>query len=104
MRNRLYCMPDVPALDEKCGVAPEQQLVDEEPILPQTNLMGEQVAMRGALISWLSISWWCAEGVTGNTGVVKVNPPVVKWAEQADGNLQPANLPSLSAGNLADGE
>jgi hypothetical protein len=97
-------MPDVRALNEKCGVALKQKLVNQQAIVPQSNLVGEQVAVCRVLISRLTISRRRAKAIAGDAGVVKVNPSVVKRAKQTDGNLHPADLMPLSGGYLTNGQ
>ena len=72
-------MLEVRTLNDKCRAPCELQLVNEKTATGRSNLMGEQVAMRIP-----PATWWRNEGIVCHPCVVQVNPPVVKWAKQAN--------------------
>jgi hypothetical protein len=50
-------MPEIRTLDQESRIVLEKQLVNQQAVMPKTDLMGNKVAVRRVIESQLSIMW-----------------------------------------------
>jgi hypothetical protein len=97
-------MPNIRTFNQERSIALEQQFVNQETVVAESDLVGKKVTVCGVIESLLTVMRRGAKRVKSHSAVVKVNPPVMKWPKQTYGDLHPANLLTLTTGNFTNAQ